>query len=208
MRSAPRAILYARVSTVLQEHPDAQLGELRRVAVSRGWSIETEVVERASGADRKRPRLAEVMAAIAAGRANILAAVSLDRVTRSVGHLIELVDDLQSYSAELVCPRDGQLDTTTAQGRAFLVVRGVFAELERELARERAREFSRERAAQGFRIGRPPKIPPRALALLAQWEPSSVHAAAAMLVGAGFPKFNRKTLARALAKIPPRQATG
>jgi len=208
MTVPPRAILYARVSTVLQEQPEMQLGELRRVAASRSWSVAGELVERASGADRKRPRLAEAMATIAAGRANILAAVSLDRITRSVGHLIELVDDLQSYRAELVCPRDGQLDTTTAQGRAFLVVRGVFAELERELARERAREFSRERAAQGLPIGRPKAIPPRALVLLAQWQPSSVQAAAAMLEGAGFPKFDRRTLGRALGKIPPQKSAG
>jgi DNA invertase Pin-like site-specific DNA recombinase len=156
--SGVRAVLYARVSTELQEHPDLQIDELRRVAAARGWVIVGELIERASGADRNRPKLAKAVAMIRQARARVLAAVSLDRISRSVRHTVELIDELKVYNGELVCVRDGELDTTTAAGRAFVGVRSVFAQLERDLASERAREAKASLKARGLPTGGQPLL--------------------------------------------------
>jgi len=143
---------------VLQQHPEAQLDELRAVAKARDWRIVAEFVEQASGADRERPRLAEALEAIRLGKANVLAAVSLDRVSRSLAHVLELVGNLDRWGGSLCCTRDGDMDTTTPLGRAMLQIRGVMAEMERALASERSREFAAVRRAKGLPTGRPPSI--------------------------------------------------
>lgn len=147
-------VLYARVSTVLQQNAAAQLAELRTVATARGWNIVGEFTEQASGADNDRPQLAAALAVLRSGRARVLAAVSLDRVTRSIAHLLQLLEILKEYRSDLVCTRDGDLDTTTPSGRAFIQMRGVFAEFERALDSERSREFAAVRKAQGLPNGR------------------------------------------------------
>jgi DNA invertase Pin-like site-specific DNA recombinase len=209
-----RVVLYARVSTILQEDPGAQLLELERVGQARSWQIVAKLVERASGADRQRPELAKGIALLRAGRANVLASVSLDRVTRSTLHLLELIQELNAYRAELVCVRDGQLDTTTPTGRAFIMVRGIFAELERELSRERSREHSAVRRARGEHVGRPPGLDPVAqvpllVELRRNGQSWSQVAAYARAQGWGDlePGSVARTVTRAIAKAPPELAT-
>lgn len=202
---------YARVSTVLQEHPDAQIAELRRVGQARGWvfvgaggAIDGEpFIESASGADRSRPQLAAAMALIKSGHANALASVSLDRVTRSLAHLLQLVDELQAYRAELICTRDGELDTTTPTGKAFIHIRGVMAELERALSVERSREYAKIRIAEGKPHGRPNSLPSDALvmAVALRQGQHSWRAIVRQLVAAGFPAFDHSLVAKQVRPV-------
>ncbi len=215
--SRPTVVLYARVSTILQQNAAAQLAELRAVGKSRGWRIVGEFTERASGADNERPKLAAAMSVLRSGKAKILAAVSLDRVTRSLAHLLQLLDTLRDYRADLVCTRDGALDTTTASGRAFLAVRGVFAQMERELDSERSREFAAIRKAQGLPNGRPQLMSAdavtRAIKLRARKEDDgTAHTwawIAARLEEEGFGEISGATICRRVHEAlrnPPRRA--
>lgn len=210
-------VLYARVSTILQQNAAAQLAELRTVARARGWKIVAEFTEQASGADDERPKLLAALEVLRSGRAKLLAAVSLDRVTRSLSHLLKLIDILQDYSADLVCTRDGNLDTTTASGRAFLQVRGVFAEMERSLDSERAKEFAAIRKAQGLPNGRPQIMTigavARALQLRKRKEDNgTVHTwawIAARLEEEGFGEISAATICRRVGEAvrnPPRKS--
>jgi DNA invertase Pin-like site-specific DNA recombinase len=192
---------YARVSTKLQEHPDAQVAELRRVGANRGWRWACEpFIETASGADRARPELARAMALIRAGRANALAAVSLDRISRSLTHTLEIFETLAAHGAALICTRDGDLDTTTPAGMAMMQLRAVFAEFERALARERSREYAAVRKSQGLRTGRPDSLSAAALARAIELRtgprPPSWRAIRAQLVSEGFPSHPPATLHR------------
>jgi DNA invertase Pin-like site-specific DNA recombinase len=200
-----RVVLYARVSTILQEDPEAQIEALERVGATRQWVIVDRLIERASGADRKRPELARAVGMLRAGRARAIAAVSLDRITRSAAHLFELLAELGAYAGELICVRDGELDTTTPTGRAFLAVRAVFAELERDLARERAREHVKVRKARGLPVGRPRGLAERHLPELvelrragATWSAVARHAAARGW-GTYAPSSVARTVSRAIA---------
>ncbi len=151
----PRALLYARVSTADKgQDYAAQLEELRNVARQRGWEVIAEEHDVASGAKESRPGLDRARARARAGQFDIFAAVSTDRFARSVLNLLRLVDELEACGVKVSATREGALDATTPQGRAFMTVRGAFAELERGLRAEGIREALAIRRARGVTLGR------------------------------------------------------
>jgi DNA invertase Pin-like site-specific DNA recombinase len=86
--------LYARVSTTDQT-VDNQLLALRAFATARGWTV-TEFVDHAqSGAKEKRPALDAVLAAARARKVDVVACVKLDRLARSVHHLVAMVREFE-----------------------------------------------------------------------------------------------------------------
>ena len=143
--SSPTLIGYARVSTDDQDCA-AQVYELRQAGCT------TIVTETASGADRRRPALARLVATIAAGETLVI--VRLDRLARSVPHLLQVLDQLTDRGAGLRSLRD-PIDTTTAGGRFTLTILGAVAELERSLIIERTRAG----VAAAARAGRLPGHP-------------------------------------------------
>jgi DNA invertase Pin-like site-specific DNA recombinase len=155
----PRALLYARVSTADKgQDYTAQLEELQRVADQRGWQVIGQVWDVTSGARAIRPGIVKALARARAGEYDILAAVATDRIARSVKNLIDLVDELEALGVKLALTREGTVDVTTPQGRAFMQVRAVFSELERNLTAERVREGLAVRRARGERLGRPRRL--------------------------------------------------
>jgi DNA invertase Pin-like site-specific DNA recombinase len=184
----PRALLYARVSTADKgQDYTAQLEELRRVAEQRSWEVVGEFHDVTSGAKASRPGLDAAIARCRAGEVDIFAAVSTDRFARSVPNLLELVDVLEACGVKVAATREGVLDATTPQGRAFLQVRAVFAELERNLTRQRIREGLAIRRARGVKLGRRRELDYTlvdfAKALRQQTPPASWSAIAAQLGG-------------------------
>lgn len=85
---APRAALYARVSTDEQD-PGLQVADLRRLAEHRGWRVVDEYVDRGiSGTKESRPGLDRLMADARAGKLDLVAVWKLDRLGRSLQHLL------------------------------------------------------------------------------------------------------------------------
>lgn len=159
-----RALLYARVSTADKGQDwKAQLEELRKVARQRGWKVVREYHDVTSGAQASRPGLDGAMMLCRAGGADIFAAVSVDRVGRSVKNFLGLVDELEALGVQLACTREGDMDMTTPQGRAFMQMRAVFAELERKFIGQRIREALAVRRARGVMLGRPRSLDYRKL---------------------------------------------
>lgn len=151
----PRALLYARVSTADKGQDYlAQLQELGRVAYQRGWQVVGQEYDITSGTKASRPGLDRAIARCRAGGVDIFAATATDRIARSVKNLIDLVDEFAAFGVALACTREGAIDGTTPQGRAFMQVRAVFAELERNLIAERVREGLRVRRERGQKLGR------------------------------------------------------
>ena len=102
-QQATRLVGYARVSTD-EQGTDPQLDELRAA----GCDAVHE--ERASGADRTRPVLARLLRAIRPGET--LVVVRLDRLARSVAHLLAVIEQLEARGAHFHSLRD-PIDTTT-----------------------------------------------------------------------------------------------
>ena len=118
---------YARVST------DDQTA-LPQVADLRAAGCTDIVQEQASGGNRARPVLAALLARIRAG--DVLVVVRIDRLARSLSHLLQLIEVLDAKGAYFRSLRD-PIDTTSPQGKFTLQVLGAAAELERALIRER-----------------------------------------------------------------------
>ena len=85
----------------------------------------------------------------------VVAAWSVDRLSRSLSDLVMFMEELKARDIGLYLHRQ-QLDTTTPAGRAMLGLLGVFSEFERSMIRERVVAGVNRARAQGKRLGRPP----------------------------------------------------
>ncbi len=142
-----RLVGYARVSTE-EQGTDPQLDELRAAGCA------TILEEHASGADRGRPVLARLLHEIRAGET--LVVVRLDRLARSVSHLLAVIEQLEEAGAHFRSLRD-PIDTTTPQGMFSLQVLGAVAQLERALIAERTKSGLQAARARG-RVGGNPGL--------------------------------------------------
>lgn len=156
------AVAYCRVSTSDQEvhgHSlDDQETTLRALATSRGWDLQV-VRETGSGKSlTARPLLTQVLRDLDAGKVQVLMAIRLDRLSRSVTDFSNLMDRADRHSWDLHVADLG-LDTSTPSGRLVAQVLAATAEHERRLIGERTREGLRAARAKGVRLGRPHSLP-------------------------------------------------
>jgi DNA invertase Pin-like site-specific DNA recombinase len=156
-----RSVIYSRVSTADKQNPEAQSMELRQYCNARDWCIIEEVTDRGfnggTGPDQ-RPGLKHLMGLARARRIDVIVVVKLDRLFRSVRHLVVVLDELQTLGVLFVSTGD-QIDLTTASGRLMMQIVGAFSEFERNLIRERTvrgLEFAR---SKGRKLGRPATRP-------------------------------------------------
>ena len=151
-----RAAIYARVSTDHQT-TDNQLNELRAVAQRMGWNVVAEYVDHgisgAKGRDQ-RPQFDAMLKAVTRREVDVIAAWSVDRLGRSLQHLVAFLDELQGKRVDLYLHQQG-VDTTTAGGKALFQMCGVFAEFERSMIQERVLAGLKRARAAGTRLGRP-----------------------------------------------------
>ena len=171
-----RAALYARVSTFDQE-PENQLAELRKYIQARSWSA-TEYVDKCSGAKDKRPALDALMRDAKRRRFDCLVVWRLDRLGRSLRHLILLLDELTALGVKFVALTES-VDTGTPAGRLQLHLLAAIAQFERERIVERVKAGMARAKAQGKRFGRPERHIPEVV--LAPVRGLSIRQAAAKL---------------------------
>ena len=139
---------YARVSTA-EQNPDHQVDALVRAGVA-----ELDVrIDVASGAKASRPQLDLPLARVRVG--DTLVVTRLDRLGRSVLHLVNLGADLRGRGVGLRVLEQG-VDTATAEGRAMFGMLSVLAELQRELTVASTRDGLAAARARGRTGGRRP----------------------------------------------------
>jgi DNA invertase Pin-like site-specific DNA recombinase len=136
---------YARIST-RDQNADLQHDALCAAGCEK---IYTDTV---SGAKTERPELDRMLAD--ARRGDVIVIWKLDRLGRSLRHLLELVADLSGRGVGLKSLND-PIDTTTAQGRLVFNIFGSLAEFERELIRERTQVGLSAARSRGRVGGRP-----------------------------------------------------
>ena len=136
---------YARVST-----EDQATASQRSELQAAGCQIIYE--DKASGASRDRPQLARALARAAAG--DTLVVVRIDRLARSLSHLLQIVEALRVRGAYFRSLRD-PIDTSSPQGMLMTQMLGAFAEFERALIRERTKAGIQAAVARGKQPGNP-----------------------------------------------------
>lgn len=151
-----RACLYARVSTLNGQDTGLQLEELRRVAEARGWVVAHEFVdEGVSGTQASRPGLDAMMEAARLGKADVCCFYRLDRLSRSLSHLIQILDELAALNVGIVSVKDAAFDTTTSTGQLMIHILAAFAAFEAAVIKERVTAGVRRAQAKGIHCGRP-----------------------------------------------------
>jgi DNA invertase Pin-like site-specific DNA recombinase len=136
---------YARVSTQEQEN-HTQIDALRKVGVD--FLFE----EKRSGGDSRRPVLNGVLDQLQKG--DTLVVYKLDRVARSLKHLLHVIDELAARGVQFRSLTE-HVDTASPAGRMLLHMLGAFAEFELAMIRERTRAGLAAAIARGARPGRP-----------------------------------------------------
>lgn len=90
---------------------------------------------------------------------DVLIVTRLDRLARSITDLRQIVDRLTAKEVGFRALQQGDLDTSTSNGRLMLNMLGAFAEFEADLRRERQREGIDRAKANGIYKGRKPTVP-------------------------------------------------
>ena len=150
-----RVAIYARVSTA-EQTTENQLQELRTVAERHGWEVVEEFVDNGvSGVKASRPAFDRLLKGINRKDFDLIMSWSVDRLGRSLRHLVDFLGDIHEKGIDLYLHQQG-LDTSTPSGKALFQMLGVFAEFERAMIQERVKAGLARAKAQGKRLGRPP----------------------------------------------------
>lgn len=144
-----RLVGYARVSTNAQE-----LQLQTDALIEAGVPKRLVFVDKISGAKEARPGLDKCLQELREG--DTLLVWRLDRLGRSVRHLIDLVEHLRQRKVGFKSLCDGAIDTTTASGELIFHIFTALAQFERRLIQERTRAGLQAARARGRLGGRKP----------------------------------------------------
>jgi DNA invertase Pin-like site-specific DNA recombinase len=156
-----RAAIYLRVSRDDQTTENQRL-VLARVAKHRGWIIvrtyEDQGISGAKGRDQ-RPAFDKMLKDVIRRRFDVLMVWSIDRLDRSVLHVVNALAELDAAGVALYSDQQA-IDSITPSGRAMIQMASVFGEQERQIIRSRVNAGLDRVRAQGKKLGRP-KVSPR-----------------------------------------------
>lgn len=150
----------------------------------------------ATGAATKRPGLDAALARVEAG--DVLVVWKLDRLGRSLPHLIEIIQQLGARGAGFTSLSEN-IDTTTAGGKLVFHLMGALAEFERSLIVERVNAGIAAAKRRGKHVGRPPKLTPEQISHAREAIEGGLQTRAGMAAVLG---VDHSTLWRALRKAP------
>jgi DNA invertase Pin-like site-specific DNA recombinase len=156
---------YARVSTT-EQTLDLQLDSLKQAGCSKIFT------DTASGAKTERKGLEEALSYLRSG--DTLVVWRLDRLGRSLRHLIEVVTGLEQRGIGFKSLTEN-IDTTTSGGKLIFHIFGALAEFERDIIRERTQAGLAAARARGRKGGRPQALTPKQQVMLRQLYDSKTH---------------------------------
>lgn len=146
---------YGRVST------DDQNFALQQDALLRAGCSRIFEDHGISGRRADRPELKKALSVLEPG--DVLVVWRLDRLGRSLAHLIDVMSELERRGIGF-CSLTEAIDTTTPGGKLIFHIMGALAEFERELISQRTKAGIEAARARGKRPGRPPSLTPEQVA--------------------------------------------
>jgi DNA invertase Pin-like site-specific DNA recombinase len=146
--------IYARVSSS-DQNVETQLLVLREYCSRMGYEVVGEYTDNGfSGKDNSRPQFERLLADMRSGKLEGIICYKLDRIGRSLKHLLNLFEEFDNRKIGFVSLSQN-IDTNTPEGRMFLKMLMVLAEYERELIVSRTIEGVKRARKQGKILGRP-----------------------------------------------------
>jgi len=179
---------YARVST-MDQNPELQFDALQQAGCEKVYQ------DKVSGAKADRPGLQEALDYLRPG--DCIVVWRLDRLGRSLKHLIEVAEELEGKGIGLASLQEG-LDTTTSGGKLIFHIFGALAEFERNLIRERTKAGLTAARARGRVGGRREKLTPAQIETLKKMYESRQHTVKEIC---GVLGITKPTLYRYLSKV-------
>jgi DNA invertase Pin-like site-specific DNA recombinase len=170
--------IYCRVST-LDQQTDLQIRELTEYVAARGWTVYRLYEDKATGTNKNRPMLKELLRDARARKFDVVLVWKLDRFARSLKDLITMLQELTELGIDFVSQKD-QIDLTTAAGRLMVHIIGAFAEFEAAIIKERVMAGIKAARDKGKHLGRPKLRDDAAIARL-RAEGVSIRKIAALL---------------------------
>ena len=149
-----RVAIYTRVSTLDQSN-EGQEHELRQYAKHRGWSVVRVYADKVSGLKSSRPALDELLRDARKGKFSCVAVWRIDRLGRSVSHLLEVLETFKALDIEFFALSEA-IDTATPTGMMVFTILAAVASLERSILVERIRMGLDNAKRRGVQLGRPP----------------------------------------------------
>jgi len=146
--------LYIRNSTNEErQNPQNQINPLIDECKRKGWEY-IIFQEFASGSKESRPELDKMLQRIRKREFNGVMVWKLDRLGRSLQHLLQLIEEFNNKKIAFISLTEG-FDTSTSQGKLFMQLLGAFAEFERNLIQERINAGLTRAKLEGKTLGRP-----------------------------------------------------
>jgi len=163
-RPRPLALGYIRVSTAEQAAEgasmEAQRGAITAKAAAKGWDLEIISEPALSAKDLdNRPGLTAALARLDGGEADYLVATALDRISRSVHDVADLMARTERNGWALVSLRE-DIDTSNAIARLFVHMIAAISEFERSIIGERTKAGMAQKKLEGAVFGKPSKLDP------------------------------------------------
>lgn len=152
-----KTVGYVRVSTDRQADQgvslEAQAEKIRAMAVVQSAELLEVIIDGGESAKSlKRPGMAKLLAMVDAGKVQAVIVAKLDRLTRSVKDLCELLERFERRGVALVSVAES-LDTGSAAGRLVLNIMAAVSQWEREAIGERTRDALGHKRVKGERVG-------------------------------------------------------
>ena len=165
-----KVAIYARVSTE-EQTTEQQIEPCIRRCTAEGWEY-VVFEEKISGAKETRPQLDLMLQAVRRREIKGVVVYKLDRLGRSLKHLLQVIEELRNKGVSFVSISEG-FDTNTPMGRFGVSIMGALAQMERELISERTKIKLAYLKSKGKHIGRPKgakdKKPRRKAGYNARW---------------------------------------
>ena len=151
-----RAIGYCRVSTEKQSEKgvslEAQTEKIRAMAVVHGFELIEVVQDGESAKSLNRPGMQRLLEMVQGREVQAVIVAKLDRLTRSVKDLCELLELFEHRQVALISVAES-LDTSSAAGRLVINIMAAVSQWEREAIGERTRDALQHKRGQGERVG-------------------------------------------------------
>ena len=151
-----RVLTYSRVSTSHHDQrPEIQVNALRKYCELREWTITEEIVDHGySGGNDSRPGLKRLLALVRSNEVDVVVVLKLDRLFRSLKHLVTTLDEFQDKKIIFVAVKDN-VDYSTPSGKLMTQILASMAEFEKSLLRERTILGLEHARSKGIKLGRP-----------------------------------------------------
>ena len=150
------ACRYLHTGSTDKQTTDSQLASLREYCAPHDWPEVQVITDTISGSKISRRGLDQLMKAVRAGKVDVVLCYNLDRLGRSLSHLVQLIGEFAAHKVALIVPGQG-INTSSSNPASALLLNmlGAIAQFEHSIIVERVNAGLAAARRRGIKLGRP-----------------------------------------------------